>query len=146
MADKVLNDPLTGEEIILALSDHIANSLRRDCFLNAHTAYSYYSANISIGLVLHDASGMRTAEVEQTIIKMEGEVSNDQIDELEEIEGELVIEPKPPNEERVMTGQPIPVLSKDSDGRVVTKHIKYARNKAGSDKPAAKSARKAVAK
>lgn len=131
MAEKVLNNPLTGEEIILALSDRIATSLRRDCFLNPHTAYDYYEATITIAIKMNDA-GLREVEVTQVIEDTFGDEPEEGV---ESIEGELVIVPKPPNEERVATGQPVPVLTKDADGRVVTKHLKYARTKV----PGAKS-------
>lgn len=130
MAEKVLNNPLTGEEIVLALADRIAQSLRRDCFLNPHTAYEFYEAKIHIEVKMNDA-GLSEREVKQTILATEGVEPEDGVDG---VVGDLIVVPKPPNEERVTTGQPVPVLTRDEYGKTVTKHIQYARTK----KPSAK--------
>ena len=134
MAEKVLNSPLTGEEVILAIGDRVMESLRRDCFLNPHTSYDFYEAKIQMAIKMNDA-GMRDVEVNQEVKDAMGE----EPDNYELAEVILNITPKPPNEERVATGQGVPVMGKDENGRPEVKHIKYARSRATTQHPAKKA-------
>lgn len=121
MPERVLPNPLTGDEIRKAILDRLSARLAKDGYLNQNLAYDYYSAEVTIKIVAHDCG--RLAEVNVT------EQINDGIPvaEAEEVEGEFQIEPQPPNVERVETGQPVPVLSKDSQGTQIVKGVRYKR-------------------
>lgn len=125
MPERVLSTPLSGLEIRKAILDRIGNSLSKDCFLSENLAYDYYVAEIHIKLTAHDVG--RAAEVEQTITDTRGEVSDDV--HLEAAEADIQIEAQPPNTVRVESGQDVPVLTKDSEGKSTIKGARYARGK-----------------
>jgi hypothetical protein len=126
MSERVLANPLSGQEVIEAIIDKIRISLRRDCFLSPNLAYDYFSAKIRIELSCHDVG--RKAEVTQEIVETQGEV-NLEDEALNESDHSFEINPAPPNEVRVETGQDVPVLSRGTDGKPEIKGIKYSRKK-----------------
>ena len=126
MPERVLANPLSGAEIRRAISDKVFTALGRDCYLSENLAYDFFSATVKISLVAHDVG--RAAPVEMEVKVSEGEVSDDV--HLEAAETEFAVDPQSPNEVRVETGQEVPVLSKDGDGKPVIRGVKYAKNKA----------------
>jgi hypothetical protein len=120
--EKVLPLPLSGEEIRKAILDRISQRLMKDGYLNANLAYDYYSASIKIEVLCHDVGRTAGVRVEEGMTQ-----GNEPEDGAGGMEGEFTIEPKPPNEERVATGQNVPVLSRDTDGKPEVKGIKYKR-------------------
>lgn len=120
--EKTLNTALSGAEIVEALRDRILEKLKRDCYLNPNHAYDYFSASIHIKVHLHDTG--QELETEHRIGFTTGQPQMDS----EEVEVDLDIEKRSPNEVRVETGQPVPVLTKDKDGRSIIEGIKYGRS------------------
>jgi hypothetical protein len=123
--EQTLNNGLNGEEIRIATLDKIATALQRDCFLSKNFTYRGISLEVHIKLKLDDVGGEK--EVERTIAHNAGAVGPD----AEELEVELGIENEPPNQTRIDTGQPVPVLAKDKDGKFIEKHVQYAKPKPG---------------
>jgi len=125
MPEKVLPLPLSGEEVRLAILDKISQSLQKDCFLSPNVSYDYFSAKVSISLKCHDVG--RVAEVEQEVEAGEGDIPNVPLD-IQEAEFEM--QPAAPNEVRVASGQDVPALTKDAEGKPKIEKIRYARHRA----------------
>lgn len=125
MAERVLNDPLSGEEIIQAICDRVSDSLRKDCYLSPNMAYDYFTAVVKIEVRAHDVG--RDVEIKTADVVTAG-VENEDM-HLEASDADFVIEAAPPNEVRVESGQPVPVLTKDAEGEPTIKKIKYGRKK-----------------
>lgn len=121
MPEKTLNSALSGAEIVEALRDRILDKLRRDCYLNPNHAYDWFEANIQIKVKLHDTG--EELETSHQVSFSSGTPKPDS----EEVEVEVELEKRSPNEVRVETGQPVPVLTKDKDGRSIIEGIKYGR-------------------
>jgi len=126
MAERVLNSQLTGSEVVVAILDHVKTQLEKSCHLNPNSAYDFYGAEVQVKLELHDTGTVITENF--TAAKKQGERPAE--DEIESHEVEFDIEPAPPNEVRVQTSQPVPVETKDVDGRSVIKGVRYARKDA----------------
>lgn len=126
MAERVLPDPLTGLEIRRAVAELVGRSLEKDGFLNPDTAYDRFDCEVSIKLRCHDIG--RVAVVEQTV-KDSGKTAEASSDDalLEEANKQFEIHSDSPNEMRVDTGQEVPVLTKDSEGKETIKHVRYSR-------------------
>ena len=126
MAEKVLPNPLSGEEVRTAILDHISERLAKDGYLNLNLAYDSFSAKITIHIDCHDIGRVATVDVEETITPVSAEpITDDQF--LNQADGEFEIPAAAPNEVRVETGQPVPVLTKDTDGSPTVKGIRYSR-------------------
>jgi hypothetical protein len=124
MAERVLANPLSGSEVMEAVLDKIRTKLQSDCYLSPNVAYDYFTCNVKLSLRAHDVGRTAEVEVDETITAGE---SNPEHAALEAADAEFQIEAAPPNEVRVETGQPVPVLTRDSDGKPEVKHIKYSR-------------------
>ena len=122
MAEKTLNSPLSGAEIVEALQDRILDKLKRDCYLNPNHAYDWFSAHITLQIKLHDTG--QELETTHQVIYATGTPQP----ESEEQELELEIEKRAPNEVRIESGQPVPVLTQDKQGRSIIEGIKYGRS------------------
>lgn len=128
MAEKVLNSTLSGEEIVQAVGYKVMEALRRDCLLSPHTSYDYFSGKILLQLTMNDA-GLREVEVNHSVAYILG-VGPGKLPEADEsVEHSFLLDPQPPNELRVETEQPVPVLTKDETGRKVIKPVTYSRRK-----------------
>jgi hypothetical protein len=125
MAEKVLTLGLTGREIKTAILDRISQRLDKDGYLNESLVYDFYDSNIDIKVRCHDVG--RVAEVH---VQDHSTIGNETDGDIEELDGSFKVEAKPPNEERVETGQGVPVLTKDTGGNPEIKHIRYGRNRA----------------
>ncbi len=126
MAEQTLNNPLAGNEIIEAILDKVRAKLRSDCFLNANSAYDWFNADISYKIDMHDSGAL--VKVDQQVIVSNGAMP--ETPDLQHVEAEFHIDPAPPNEVRVETGQPVPTLTKDEHGKDVIKGVRYARKDA----------------
>jgi hypothetical protein len=127
MPERVLNLQLNGGEVIEAVLDDIRTQLQKSCYLNQNSAYDWMAAKIRVDLELHD-TGMLITETFKS--ESSAGVKPQDPDSIEAHEIEFDIEPAPPNEVRVQTSQPVPVETKDSDGRSVVKHVRYAKKDA----------------
>lgn len=124
MAERVLANPLSGLEVRNAILDKLSSFLQRDCFLSPNLAYDYFSCTVKVSIELHDVG--RTDKVEVKVTETEGDHPDDDA-LLEQADKEFEINPAPPNEVRVDTGQEVPVLAKAADGRGEIRGIKYKR-------------------
>lgn len=130
MPEKSVTEPLSGEEIRIALLDKISALLRKDCRLTANLAYDWYKANVKVELIYHSAAnGDQLTEAE---VSQEGKtVEEDPEDEfLRKADAELNIEPQEPNQVRIESGQSAPVLS-TAGGKPEIKRVQYARGTRG---------------
>lgn len=126
MAEQTLNNPLSGSEVIEAILDKIRLKMQSDCFLNANSAYDWFSAEVEIHLDMHDAGAH--IKVDHKVIKAHG---SQPADDLQHVEADFYIDPAPPNEVRVDTGQAVPTLTRDPEsGKDVVKGVRYARKDA----------------
>lgn len=123
--EQMLPNGLNGEEVQIAVVDKVKTSLSRDCFLSRNFTYRGVTVEVHIKIKLDDVGGEK--EVERTIVHTVGELGP----EAEELTVELGIENEPPNKTRIETGQPVPVATKDADGKVGEKYVKYEKPKAG---------------
>jgi hypothetical protein len=134
--ERTLNSGLSGEEIVLALLDKIGMALRRDCFLNRTTNYRYFDGKVIIDISMNDVPGDTNVhkEVRHTL----GAPPADTTPTTAHVEIDL--NPDSPNTVRIETGQAVPVLTKDENGRMVEKGVQYARPGDNKAKTAAKKA------
>lgn len=136
MAEQTFNEALHGNEVVEAILDRLRNKLRMDCYLNPNMAYDYFTAEISIKLTLHDM-GM-DVKTEADVQATHGEEPHDDA-YVREVTDVLDIDPQPPNVVREQTGQPVPVLSRNAQGKTEIRRVQYSR-------PSAKAAAKRAAK
>ncbi len=122
MAEKTLNNPLNGREVTEAVLDAIRTRMESDCYLNPNSCYEWFSAVITVKLSMRDAGV--DVQVDKSISVMQG---GDSDEPATTVDDEFSIEPAPPNEVRVNSGQPVPVLTKDENGKYVEKGIKYSK-------------------
>ena len=121
--------PLSGQEVKDAILFKVQESLSHSCHLHFDNAYSSFKAEISIKLTLADYG----REVRDNhIVKLEEDRGVAQFpdpDNSKTVESNLVVEPMPPNQVRVETGQSVPVATV-IDGKQKIRHVKYAVRKA----------------
>lgn len=124
MAERVLADPLSGEEIRVAILDQLMTRLAKDGYLNKAHAYGHYSAKISIHIECVDLGTTYPVDVEETVNPVKTDDENALLDQFD---AELTVDPAAPNDVRVETGQEVPVLTHDTEGKKTIKGIKYSR-------------------
>lgn len=127
MPERVLPNPLSGEEVVRAILDKVGNSLRRDCFLSPNLSYDYFTCEVKLSVRCHDVG--RTAEVNVAETVAGGEIEESEDAALEAADAEFQIEAAPPNEVRVDTGQEVPVLTKRADGKPEVRQVRYSKKK-----------------
>ncbi len=120
--ERVLANPLSGEEIIEAIAEKVKAALRRDCYLTPNLAYDYYVADVRISLTAHDVG--REAKVEVAVHDTQGDPEDAA---LEASDASFHVDAKAPNVVRVESGQPVPVLTKGTDGRPEVKGVRYSK-------------------
>jgi hypothetical protein len=126
MAEETLKTALSGAEIVEAIADKVRQKLRTDCQLNPNSAYDWFDATITIELNMHDTGVLVKGDY-----NVKATAGKEPEQEMQQhVPAELYIAPAPPNEVRVDTGQPVPVLTKDEQGRQVVKGVKYSRSAA----------------
>lgn len=117
--------PLTGEEVQEAILYKVASSLAKTCHLKIDNAYTSFKAEISIKLTLSDFG----REVKDNhIVTEQGDSGLPAESEPRTVEANVVMEPMPPNQLRIETGQDVPVPTVEG-GKKVIKHLKYAARK-----------------
>lgn len=124
MAETTQKDQLSGAEIIEAVVDKLRTRLRGDCYLNQNSAYDWFTATLKIELDLHDTGAMVRTDYEAKAEFGKPPVEEDSVEQVRDV---LEIEAASPNTVRQETGQGIPTLTKDDQGRTVTKHVHYKR-------------------
>ncbi len=124
MAERVLADPLSGEEIRIAILDQLMTRLAKDGYLNKAHAYSHYSAKISIHIECVDMGTVYPVDVTETVTPVKADDENALLDQFD---AELNVDPEAPNDVRVASGQDVPVLTTDSDGKPAIKGIRYSK-------------------
>jgi hypothetical protein len=122
MPERVLANPLSGKEIIEAVVDKVRQALQRDCYLTPNLAYDFYEADVKVSLTAHDVG--RAAKVEVAVHDTQGENEDAA---LEASDASFHVDAEAPNVVRVESGQPVPVLTKDPDGRPAVRGIKYSK-------------------
>ena len=116
--------PLSGEEVRAAILFKVEESLGRTCNLRFDDAYSSFKAEISIKLTLSDF-GREVRDNHNVSAHAETTL---EAGEVKAVEANLTIGPAPPNQVRVETGQPVPIVVVEK-GKQVVKHVKYASKK-----------------
>ena len=122
MAERVLNDPLSGHEIVKDVAEQVSASLKKDCFLTGEKAYQEYGAKIEISIWAVDCGRRET--ITQTI---QAGARKDAPEGSEADSISIQVDPAPPNEVRVRSDQGVPVATKDENGRDVVKRVHYSR-------------------
>ncbi len=111
MPEKTIALALSGAEIKEALIEKFRQGLDRDCFFHRDAAYDTISGKVTWEIGLHAVDSV-TATGAASLNVGDGEVSETQ-------KGEVDIEPQPPNEVRIESGQTVPTDS--------GKRIKYSK-------------------
>jgi len=123
--EKMAPLPLTGEEVQEAVLSKIKESFNRTCHLKYDNAYTSFKAEIHIKFTLSDYG--RTIE-DNHAVEVSGSSGIPET-ETRTVETDITMEPAPPNQVRVESGQPVPVKVNEG-GKTVIKHLKYAARKA----------------
>lgn len=122
--EKVQPTPLSGVEAQEGILYKVAESLSKSCHLHPDNAYSTVRAKITIELTLSDFG----RDVNDNHV-IETSLDTGLPGEPEHVEhAEATIEAVPPNQFRVETDQPVPVVTIE-DGKRVTKKVRYAARK-----------------
>lgn len=120
-AERTLNKPLSGPEIIESIVSDIRKTLERDCFLAPHMAYPSYSCDGQLNIKFQG-----TAVKSSTAYVRASTGEPDPSLPIQEETVSVDVEPKPPNEVRRESGQAVPVLAKTATGKLEEKAVKYA--------------------
>lgn len=123
MTEKVLNKPLSGEEIRQMIVNQVVKMLAGDIRLAGHHAFPACSFNVKIHLELAHS---QLSPVEREVSDVIGDSTGLDIDRDDK---EATVPEMSPNEARVENDLPVPVLTKDEKGRPVEKKVKYSRDK-----------------
>lgn len=122
MSEKQVPLPLTGIEVREAILFRIEESLARTCHLNETSAYSSFSAKITINLTLNDFG--REVKDNHIVSASDGDPQG----EAKTMEVEMNLAPEPPNVVRRDTGQDIPIRTLE-EGKPVIKKVRYQARK-----------------
>ena len=123
MPERVLPENLSGLEIRTALLDKMGSRLSKDCHLQAEKSYGSFWGKITWQVFAEDNGRVveHSGEVEATA----GELPEDINKYL--VEGEEDIQKEAPNVVRVESGQDVPILTKDAEGKPTIKGVRYSR-------------------
>ena len=121
--ERVLANPLSGLEIVEAIVDKMRQRLLKDCHLSPNLAYDFFLADVIFSIQAHDIGRQVDVVAEEVIT----EASCPEDASLEAADAEFHIDAEAPNVVRVESGQPVPVLTKDSDGQPSIKGVRYSR-------------------
>jgi len=124
MSEETLAQPLSGEEIIEAVAWRLREILQKQCHLNPALAYESFSADIHVVLRVKDLG--REVPVEAKF-RASSESQPDEDALLTEADEQMY--DLPPNQVRMDTDQPIPVLTRDAEGKKEIKHIRFEKQK-----------------
>ena len=126
MPERVLANPLSGAEVIKAIQDQLGRRLEKDCFLSPNLAYDTFECTVTVSLKCHDVGRVAEVNVTETV-KAQGEMVDSEDIHLEQSKAEFQMDPAAPNEVRVETGQPVPVLGKGDNGKPEIKQVRYSK-------------------
>lgn len=120
-------EPLSGTEIINDLCDIIGQKLSRDCHLRSVDGYAGgYSAEISVKITCY---GLDTATVSTKIVHGPAKPEDENTRTVEasiEVPVDTAL-----NLVRQRSGQPVPTMAKDDEGKTTVKRRTYARPETG---------------
>ena len=120
-SEKSIPLPLTGEEIQEAVVFKLRECMQKNCHLSLGNAYTSAKIDIKISMTLFDyGREVRNNEIAQ--VHLDSELPNESA--AQEVTGELITDPMPPNLLRQEVDLPVPVESV-IDGKKVTKHLKH---------------------
>ena len=124
--EKTVPLPLSGNEIVVGVLDMVERALRSDCYLHPDSAYSFFEGHVTLELKLRDVPREAEDVVVRDLKKTHGEPDGKEKDHSITVK----IEPEPPNQFRVETGQSVPTES----GKRITYSRKVAQ-KVGQGSP-----------
>lgn len=120
--ERAIAKPLSGTEVIEAITTRLKEQLGRDCYLSPHMAYGAFSFKCTIDIKF------QASRIEGTSTAVSGSLGEEDTEQaIETSTIEVSDEPKPPNEVRRETGQDVPVLTKTPQGRLEERRVKYER-------------------
>lgn len=117
--------PLTGTEVQDAILYKLAESMEKTCHLIPSTAYSAFSAEITVKIRLVDYGNVVQ---DNHAVKVSEQVAGAPEGRAEEHAYTLEIPEAPPNVVRTETSQEVPVLATEG-GKQVIKKVRYAKPK-----------------
>lgn len=123
--EKPLPLPLTGAEVKAALLYKVEESLNKTCHLKDDAAYTSFESEITIKSKLNDYGRVQP---DNHIVKVSLDSGLPPESDTRTVEATTNIEPAPPNQVRVETGQGVPVKVMEK-GKQVVKHLKYTNRK-----------------
>lgn len=121
MAEKTLALPLSGTEVVEAISEQIKRVLSRDCYLAATSAYDWFEAEVEVKVRMHDLGRMPGVE---TKVVVTGGVAGPE-GEFGEVVVGFRIGKAAPNEVRLENGLAVPVLGTTKEGRPEIRRVRY---------------------
>jgi len=128
-AERVLPENLSGEEIRVAVIDKLMSRLAKDGHLNVAHSYDHFSYKVSIHIELHDLGRIEKVDVTEAGTPIAVDPESNENAALEAFDAELEGAQTDPNTMREQTGQGVPVLTKNSEGKPEINRIKYPRPK-----------------
>lgn len=127
MAEKTLPEPINGKEYCIIVADNAQQAtmaaLQHDCYLQGEKTYFRFGGTVTVRGWIESPAGR--VEVNRDITFGDRERPA----EVQEFAAERELDYSSPNEARIETGQPVPTLTKDEQGRPVVKGVHYARRK-----------------
>ena len=117
--------PLSGEEVQEAILYKVAESLGKTCHLKFDNAYTSFKAEIDIRLVLSDY-GREVKDNHK--VSTSHDTGAEATSEPRQVEAHVALDPTPPNQVRIETDQPVPVVTNEGGKRVI-RNLKYAPRK-----------------
>ena len=125
-SEKSIPMALSGEEIQEAVLFKLSECMQKNCHLHSGNAYSKARIEVSVKMTLYDY-GREVRNNEQATVELDSGLPQESAPVT--VEGTVVMEPMPPNQVRIETGQDVPVQT-IIDGKPTVKRVKYAPRKA----------------
>jgi hypothetical protein len=129
-SEKSVPLPLTGEEIQEAVVFKLRECMQKTCHLHPGNAYTSAKIEVSVKMTLFDY-GREVRNNELATVEIDSGLPQE--GEPETVEGEIKLDPMPPNVLRQETDQAVPVATV-VDGKKKIRYLKYAPRKK-SDQP-----------
>lgn len=126
MPEEMVVRPLTGTEVQEAVIHKIRESMAKTCHLLSTNGYTAFRAEIEIHLTLSDYGENRFDN--HKIIAQEGTLPPVEDPSTQQYEIEVTMEPAPPNQVLIESGQKVDVQTTE-DGKKVIKSFRYTPRK-----------------
>lgn len=123
--EKIQPEGLSGEETKFGILAKLSDSLDRSGHLHPANNFSKVRAIVDVRLELDDR-GTTTKDNHHVEVTLDSGLPKESETRVENVH--LEVEPVPPNQFRVETGQDVPVKT-IIDGKTVTKKVRYAARK-----------------